>query len=182
MSPDTMIPEEYKWLLSEKAPAILVQALKLYGTMEVKGEASNPVIIKWAQEVGGWIGGWYNKDSIPWCGLFMAVVCKRAGLPYNQRALSALSWAAWGDPVGHAMLGDVMTFTRDGGGHVGIYVGEDDRAYHILGGNQSDAVTITRILKDRLYDVRRTRWRWRQPDNVRRIFLSPDGEISHNES
>jgi len=45
--------------------------------------------------------------------------------------------------------GAVLVFERPGGGHVGFYVGEDATAYHVLGGNQGDAVTIARIAKDR---------------------------------
>ena len=48
----------------------------------------------------------------------------------------------------------MLVFTRPGGGHVGFYVGEDAAAYHILGGNQGDAVTIVRIVKSR-YIARR---------------------------
>lgn len=47
-----------------------------------------------------------------------------------------------------------MTFTRPGGGHVGLYVGEDASHYHILGGNQSNSVRISRIEKKRLSDIR----------------------------
>ncbi|MEG8056929.1 hypothetical protein QP150_09490 [Sphingomonas sp. 22L2VL55-3] len=36
-----------------------------------------------------------------------------------------------------------------GGGHVGFYVGEDATAYHVLGGNQGDTVSVARIAKDR---------------------------------
>jgi hypothetical protein len=43
----------------------------------------------------------------------------------------------------------VLVFQRPGGGHVGFYVGEDATAYHVLGGNQGDAVTIARIAKAR---------------------------------
>jgi hypothetical protein len=44
-----------------------------------------------------------------------------------------------------AALGDVLAFVRNGGGHVGLYVDEDASAYHVLGGNQSDRVSITRV-------------------------------------
>jgi cell wall-associated NlpC family hydrolase len=36
------------------------------------------------------------------------------------------------------MLGDVLVFRRGGGGHVALYVGEDEEAFHVLGGNQAD--------------------------------------------
>ena len=44
----------------------------------------------------------------------------------------------------------MLVFERDGGGHVGFYVGEDGTHYHVLGGNQDDAVSIAKIAKSRL--------------------------------
>lgn len=37
---------------------------------------------------------------------------------------------------------------------MGFYWAEDDDAYHVLGGNQSNSVNITRIAKDRLLSAR----------------------------
>lgn len=176
------LPAQYQWLADEPAPRILKEALNCYGVAEFPGNENNPVIIEWAKEVGGWIGSWYEQDSVPWCGLFIAVCAKRAGFPFNQKALSALEWASWGKAVPQAMLGDVLVFQRSGGGHVGIYVGEDDDCFHVLGGNQSDAVNITRIKKERHVSSRRCDWKISQPENVRRVFLKPDGNISENES
>ncbi len=79
------------------------------------------------------------------------------------------------------MLGDVLIFARNGGGHVGLYAGEDDDAWHTLGGNQSDAVNIKRIAKGRLYAARRPAYR-AQPANVRRIRLAANGVLSANEA
>ncbi len=174
----------YEWLLSEKSPKILLEALKEVGTKECTGEVDNPVILGWAKELGGWIADWYNNDSIPWCGLFMGVIAKRAGFPHNQKALSAREWSYWGQHVeGNApMLGDVCIFQRPSGGHVGIYVGEDTECYHILGGNQSDSVNIARISKDRFLVARRCKWKIAQPRNIRRVYLRPSGRVSHNEA
>ncbi len=176
------LPREYQYLADEKHPRLLVEALKYYGVREVAGSGNNPIILDWAKDVGGWIGEYYTKDETPWCGLFVAKVCKDAGLPYNQRALTALSWAGWGVKTSIPMLGDVLTFTRPGGGHVGFYVGEDIKHYHVYGGNQQDCVGITKIEKRRLYEARRTKWRWRQPDNIRRVWMDmSDRNISFNE-
>lgn len=172
----------YEWLWNEPGPRILREARYLYGTYELPGEANNQLIIEWAKEVGGWIGSWYQEDSVPWCGLFMAVIAKRARFPFDQKALSALAWADWGEYSPIPMLGDVMVFKRTGGGHVGLYVGEDHEAYHILGGNQSDMVNVTRINKHRFYAARRCPWRYAQPDNVRVVNLSAYGKISENEA
>ena len=71
------IPTQYNWLLNEPAPKMLLEALKLYGTLETPGNSSNPIIIGWAKELG--IDNDYSSDEIPWCGLEMAIVAKRAG-------------------------------------------------------------------------------------------------------
>ena len=80
------------------------------------------------------------------------------------------------------MLGDVLVFARGKSGHVGIYVGEDASAFHVLGGNQSDRVMIKRIAKARLLGVRRCPWRINQPGNVRVVRLSGGGSLSTNEA
>lgn len=161
---------------------MLVEALKLYGVLESPGTSDNPLIISWAKEIGGSVEQVYKADSIPWCGLFIGVVAKRAGKELPKSPLWALSWATFGSYTEEAMLGDVLVFTRKGGGHVALYVGEDNVCYHCLGGNQSDKVSITRITKNRLYTVRRPIWKVAQPANVRKIILDPSGEISENES
>ncbi|MEM8948079.1 MAG: hypothetical protein AAGA21_20560 [Pseudomonadota bacterium] len=52
----------------------------------------------------------------------------------------------------------------DGRGHVGFYWAEDETTYHILGGNQSNEVNVSRYKKDRFL---RARW----PDTA----LQPTG-------
>jgi hypothetical protein len=79
------------------------------------------------------------------------------------------------------MLGDILTFKRNGGGHVGIYVGEDAAYYHVLGGNQNNSVSVSRIAKNRLHQARRTAWKIAQPANVRQVMLAAKGTITTNE-
>jgi uncharacterized protein (TIGR02594 family) len=176
-----MLPSRYGWLAREPGPKMIVEALKLFGTLETPGSANNPTIIAWAKEVGGEVADVYKADSIPWCGLFMAVVAKRAGKEIPNHPLWALSWSAFGAKSPTAALGDVLVFVRNGGGHVGLYVGEDSSAFHVLGGNQSDRVCITRIAKNRLYAARRPLYRV-QPANVRPIHLEATGALSLNEA
>jgi uncharacterized protein (TIGR02594 family) len=172
----------YDWLKNEKAPRILVEAVKLLGVVEAPGSVDNPVIMEWGKKVGkARLGMSYSADSIPWCGLFMAVCAVNAGLEPPPIAVRALAWSGWGQPVQRPALGDVLVFTRKGGGHVGLYVGEDAQAYHVLGGNQGDKVCVTRIAKARLYSASRTKWSFRQPDNVRLIWLDQSGALSENE-
>lgn len=179
----TALPKAYAWLSDvEQVPRTVAEGLKLLGTLEGAGAKNNPTILAWADEVGGNIDDVYKADSIPWCGLFAAVVCKRAGKDFPANALWALSWSAFGVPVDKPGLGDVLVFKREGGGHVGFYIGEDATAFHVLGGNQGDAVSITRVLKARLYAARRPRYT-NTPAGVRPFRLANGGgAISTNEA
>jgi uncharacterized protein (TIGR02594 family) len=124
----------------------------------------------------------FLADSTPWCGLFVACCLKRAGWQPVRNPLWALNWTRFGLAADEPSLGDVLVFRRPGGGHVGFYVGEDDLAFHVLGGNQSDAVTVTRILRDRLVAARRAPWRFAQPASVRPVRLAATGALSENEA
>lgn len=173
------ISRSYRWLAQEPAPRHLLKAIELYGVTETVGPQHNPVIMGWAKEVG--LDNVYKSDEIPWCGLYVAIVMHRAGRPVVQGPLWALNWNNFGVRVQVPMLGDVLTFTRKSGGHVGFYVGEDETAYHVLGGNQGNKVCVSRILKKRLSQARRPEYR-SQPTNIRRIMLASNGVISTDES
>lgn len=175
-----ILPSQYAFLSNEGAPKILVEALRLYGTKEQPGNASNPEILKWAFFTG--LKQMYSTDSIPWCGLFMAYVVSMAGYKFPAAPLWALNWNNFGVKVERPMLGDVIVFKRPSGGHVAIYVGEDATTWHVLGGNQSDAVNITRIAKNRAVGYRRPEYKIAQPANVRVIKISATGPISSNEA
>lgn len=173
----------YEWLRRETGPKILLEAIQLLGTTEAPGSANNAAILRWAKELGvSRLGIVYNKDEIPWCGLFVGICALRAGFEPPAICVRALSWAGFGTPVKDPMLGDILTFTRKGGGHVGLYVGEDSKAFHVLGGNQGDSANIKRIAKERLYASSRCPWKIKQPYNVRRVWLSPLGAMSNNEA
>ena len=175
-----MIPQQYKFLEAiEELPRMVKIGLSQLGTKEIAGVGNNATILSWAKELG--ISNTYNADSIPWCGLFIALVVKRSGREPIDKPLWARSWAQWGKRAQVAMLGDVLVFAREGGGHVGIYIAEDNDCYHVLGGNQSDAVTITRIKKIRCIAVQRPAYN-NQPASVKQYIVSATGSISANEA
>lgn len=177
------LPLAYAWLDDMSGlPSMIREARKLFGTLETPGPADNPVILAWANEVG--LAKSYSDDAIPWCGLFAAVVANRANWTPVDAPLWARNWAKFGRAVDQAdaAIGDVLVFVRDGGGHVGFYVGEDAGYFHVLGGNQSDAVTITRIAKSRCIAVRRPIWRSAQPLGVVKKVLKASGAVSANEA
>lgn len=158
----------------------LSTAYSYLGTKEIPGAKSNPRIIQWAKNIGGWISSFYKNDDIPWCGLFVAECFNVHKLKVSQKSLSALSWADWGQKSPIAP-GAVLVFKRQGGGHVGFYVGEDSTAFHVLGGNQSNSVSIARVAKDRLVAVR-----WPQeshpPADEQRVIKSAYSSFSRNEA
>ena len=170
----------YTWLKEEKSPKILVEAIKHIGTKEIVGKQHNKKILAWAEAIG--LKSVYTNDEIPWCGLFIAYCCHAQGLDVVKHPLWALNWNKFGNVAQVPMLGDVLTFTRNGGGHVGIYIGEDTTCYHVLGGNQNNQVNVMRIQKSRLSQARRTAWKIAQPSNVRVVKLQTKGEISQNEA
>jgi hypothetical protein len=87
----------------------------------------------------------------------------------HGRGREARGQVIGGRPALGAQLGEVRDTSRPGSigrhprvppragfGHVGLYVGEDYGAFHVLGGNQSVVVTITRIARDRCIAIRRS--------------------------
>lgn len=152
------IPHSMPWLQ---------EAFHLIGTLEEPGAGSNEAILGWAKALR--ID--YREDEIPWCGLF-AAHCTGSQLteePLPTIPLRARAWEKFGVTC-KPQLGAVMVFWRkskgSGLGHVGFYWAEDDSTYHILGGNQSDEVRISRYKKNRFLQAR-----WPK------TALSPDGIV-----
>lgn len=175
------LPVQYAWLNSLVLPRIISEALKFYGLKETTGALNNPVIMGWAKELG--LASTYSADSVPWCGLFAATVVRAAGFYAVTGPLWARNWATFGQPSPSPGLGDVLVFNREGGGgHVGFYIGEDADCYHVLGGNQGDSVSITRIKKGRMIAARRPIWRMAQPASVKPYHLKATGAVSNNEA
>lgn len=191
------LPAQYAYLRQDPlAPRMVQAALDLYGVSELAGGRDNPVIIAWADEVAAgtkssyadWAGDFYNADSIPWCGLFVALCAVRSAEGRSERLpehkyLSALEWRHWGEPVAvaDALVGDVGISHRNGGGHVFLIVGEDATHFHILGGNQSDQVNIVRKAKAEVSWVRRPRYR-QLPAGARKVRVSASGALAGSEA
>lgn len=111
----------------------------------------------------------------------MSVVAKRAGKTPVAGPLWVLNWGKFGEPAGQPALGDVLTFMRERGGHVALYIAEDSKAYHVIGGNQSDQVCYTSIAKERLHAARRPLY-MNKPPTVRPYIVASGGALSGNEA
>ncbi len=178
------LPKGYEWLDTVGTlPRTIQEGLALLGVAEVVGKGSNKTIIGWRDELnqaGVKITG-YSDDDIAWCGLFAAIVAKRAEKQVVTTPLWARSWVNFGVKPHKPALGDVLVFERGSGGHVGFYIAEDPNAYHVLGGNQSNKVCITRIVKGRLLAARRPKYNV-QPESVKAYAISATGKLSVNEA
>jgi uncharacterized protein (TIGR02594 family) len=101
-----------------------------------------------------------------WCAAFVNMVLLEQSYPtsgrYNDYPLMARSFLYWGDPVNEPKQGDILVFKRGSTGwqgHVGFYVSSKvvngQIVYTVLGGNQSDAVTIEEYPGNKLLGIRR---------------------------
>jgi len=110
----------------------------------------------WLKSDGRTLG---DPTALPWCGDAMETAMRR-GLPdepmndgLSQNPYWARNWAMFGRAA--KGYGSIGVFERGPkSGHVGILVGEDADCFHVLGGNQGDSVSITRIDKRRLLAAR----------------------------
>jgi hypothetical protein len=85
----------------------------------------------------------------------------------------ARNWLLFGREV-QPIVGAVLVFSRGSGGHVGFVIGQDEAHCYVLGGNQSDAVTVARIAKSRLLGVR---WPATYPPRLQRLPTMKPGEF-----
>lgn len=134
-------------------PLWLSVASAFLGLAEVPGPGSNPVIAKWAKD----LGVPYADDDEAWCALFMNRVLAACHLPVSGKTydlLRAKSFVDYGVPLLLPTLGAILVFTRPTGGHVGFYLGETAMDYRVRGGNTANAVGDTWIAKSRLIAVR----------------------------
>ena len=161
-------------------PSWLLIAESQIGIREIKGPRNAPGIMAMISRAKGWLGIAVNNDEVPWCGTFVASCMEAAGFasPRGAIAVRASWWETWGVPT-TPRIGAILCFRRPGGGHVAFYVGEDAAAYHVLGGNQSDAVTITRIARNRLAACR---WPDGIPITTKPKLASAGGAVSVNEA
>src|SRR5262249_21255115 len=96
----------------------------------------------------------------------------------------ARNWATKFGRHVEPQFGAIISFWRgkiDGtDGHVGFLVGESDENYYVLGGNQSNSVSIAPIAKNRKLD---TRWPLTVPVPDK-VFLPEfvGGKLSTNEA
>ena len=135
----------------------LTIARSYLGTKELKGSADNPKIMEMYRTIGH---HWVEHDEVAWCAAFVGHCLEKAGTD-STRKLNARSYLTWGEKVAgveQAKEGDVVIFTRGSNtaqGHVAFFLKAAGQQIEVLGGNQSDGVTVDRYAKSRLLGIRR---------------------------
>lgn len=125
-----------------------------------------------------------DPSVLPWCGDFVetcvALTLPQAVLPVNP--YWAQNWVKFGQELKKGQIGAILVFGRTGGGHVGFYAGETESHWIVLGGNQSNAVTIMQLAKGRL-ELHGIRWPNGYPLNGKpAVIAHSDVPISKNEA
>lgn len=138
-------------------------ASRFIGIREIEGKVSNPQILSMLQLDAKWPKG----DEVPWCSAFPNYIAWIMRLP-RSKSLRARSWLNVGTPISinQARQGfDVVILKRGSGrqpgpsviaapGHVGFYASHDSKHVYLLGGNQSNSVTVSPYPLSRVLGVR----------------------------
>lgn len=162
----------------QKAKGLTVDGIVGPQTIAALAEGNRPAFLPWMEEINRRKGlhetrnrtsliSWLRSDGrtlgdpakLPWCGdaveTPIALTLPDEPLPANPYL--ARNWMKFGRAC-KPTYGAVLVFWRGDrhgtSGHVGFYEGEDASAYHVLGGNQSNAITVARLAKDRLLGAR----------------------------
>jgi uncharacterized protein (TIGR02594 family) len=116
------------------------------------------------------------NDEVAWCAAFVGACLERAGLA-STRSLMARSYVRWGAPLQEGRFGAVAVLSRGSdpnAGHVGFLLGETGGQIYLLGGNQSDTVTVAAFPKARLIGLR---WPSAQTDAAPVRAVEPDSDL-----
>lgn len=143
-------------------------AQRYVGIRELSAQGKDHPLISWWMSLCGLALD--TPDEIPWCSGYPNGIAWELRLPRSKSA-AARSWLGVGTPVSlaEAAVGwDVVILTRGAGaqpgpdvlhapGHVGFFAGwrDGDGWVLVLGGNQSNGVTIQAFDPARILGMRR---------------------------
>lgn len=150
-------------------PSWLVEARRDVGQRETLGPNDSPWIRRMLDRLGArWLLGQ------PWCGGAVAAWMQASAVDIPKHWYRARAWATWGQPLDRPVHGCVVVFERQGGGHVGLVVGENAAGQLlVLGGNQGDAVNVRAFPRARVLA-----YRWPPGRELPRFMQLAQGEAA----
>jgi uncharacterized protein (TIGR02594 family) len=128
-------------LLLAGDPAHLRAAFGDLGLKEIPGKGHHPRIVSMFAKSGN---PQVVDDETAWCSAAIGAWLAESGNK-GTGSLAARSYLQWGTPTDQPKRGDIAVFKRgkpSWQGHVGIYLGRDKGRVTVIGGNQSNAVTV----------------------------------------
>lgn len=145
-----MKPTDAQKTLMQK---IFETASEELGVEELAGGQHNPRVLAYhAATTSG-----AKVDEEAWCAAFVSFILEALKLKSTDSAWSR-SYLNWGKPLEQGVRGAVVVFTRPEAGptkgHVAFYVSEDAEKVYVLGGNQSNKVSIAGYPKSRVLGYR----------------------------
>ena len=124
------------------------------GQTEVPGKADNPRILEYQKHSPDVP----DDDEIAWCSDFVGWCVSQAGMEPTHKA-TARSWENWGSMAIFPEVGDIVVLWRGSPtswkGHIGFYVGGNAKLISMLGGNQSNRVSVREYPVSRVLSYRR---------------------------
>ncbi len=136
--------------------ALYAHALKDLGLAELPGKASNPRIALAIANAARWLD--HDDTSTPWCGCIRGQWGIETATGVVPDHFRARNWLRYGTPVGtirEAVRGDTLVFVRKGGFHVALFDRLEGSRVFVLGGNQSNKVSIAPYPVSALEGIRR---------------------------
>lgn len=134
-------------------PAWLRLARAEIGTKEIVGSGHNPKVLGYFADAGF---PEVRDDETAWCAGFANAMLERAGVT-GSKSLAARSFLKWGKAVTKPYPGCIAVFSRGNSsweGHVGFFIAEGSGGIAVLGGNQSNQVSIASQDASRLLGYR----------------------------
>lgn len=134
-------------------PKWMANARQLVGLKEIVGSQHEKKVLEFFAEAGH---PEIHNDETAWCAAFANAMLRRAGYA-GTGSLAARSFLTWGEKLTTPRPGCVAVFKRGNSsweGHVAFFVRDAGDSIEVLGGNQSNSVSITRMPKSSLLGYR----------------------------
>lgn len=140
-------------------------AARYIGIKGIAGSSDHPLIQWWLSLCGF---GFDAHDEVPWCSAFINGMAWQIDLPRSKSA-AARSWLMVGARVPSnsapvAQVGAIVVLSRGSNqpgpevinapGHVGLFHSYEGETVRLLGGNQSDGVSIASFPKSAILGIR----------------------------
>jgi uncharacterized protein (TIGR02594 family) len=122
---------------------------------EIAGADDNPLIVScwdYVDEAPA-----VHDDETSWCSAYMNRVVRLAGYQGTRKG-NARSWLTWGAALPTYRVGGIAILWRESPqswkGHVSILIGWTAASLLLLGGNQSDRITVGAFPRSQLLSLR----------------------------